>query len=535
MELTELIAGLSLPSAYPDPVARVDVVQTHASVVFLAGEHAYKLKKPVDFGFLDYSTAAKREHMCDLEVELNRRLAPDVYRGVVPITLRDGAVRVGLPGLVIDHAVHMKRLPDTCQLGNLLAARKLTVDDIRRIGSYIAQFHRTAARSREIATYGRFAVVERNCLENFEQLRPMVGSVVDAAVEQRLRQTSLAELDRQRQRIENRARAQITCDTHGDLRLEHVYLLGETRQICIVDCIEFNERFRYSDPVSDIAFLIMDLKAHGYWDAATALADAYFRDLADLDGRELVAFYTAYRSTVRAKVRGLQLGLDRGPPATDPIAPRSPDESAAASQTLDRARGHILLALGELSPPTARPCVLLMCGLPGSGKSALARDLEGFMWLRADSIRKELAGLPATASSEASIRGGIYTPEWNDRTYDECLARVKQALFTGSRVVVDASFKEEGRRQTFVEAATLWGVAIRIVWCQAPPEVVRERLGERIDDPSDADWAIYLHAARTWEPFAERTRPLVIEIDTNDVHEAVVERTLDHLRTAGLA
>jgi hypothetical protein len=202
------------------------------------------------------------------------------------------------------------------------------------------------------------------------------------------------------------------------------------------------------------------------------------------------------------------------------------------------ARAHIQLAVVELAPPDERPCLVLVGGLPGTGKSVLSEGLATtahFQWLRADAIRKELAGLDPLESGSSAVRAGIYTPAWNDRTYDECLARAKQLLFSGARVLVDASFKEERRRLAFVDAARDWGVPVRILECVSPPALVQNRLARRTRDPSDADWTIYEHVRATWEPHGSRTAELHDTIDTSSSPADSLANALTALAACGLA
>src|SRR5688500_3545568 len=216
VELSTLIDALRDPVAYPQPAATVEVVHTHASVVFLVGELAYKVKKPVDLGFLDYSTLAKRERMCNAEVELNARLAPEVYLGVVPIVADDEGVRVEGVGTPIEFAVKMIRLPDEARLGERLRAGDVAPASIDTLALRLARFHRGARRGAESAEMADYAVVEHNCLENLEQLRPSIGSAVSEAVYRRLETLTRQELAGQRSRIRARARAGVGCETHGD-------------------------------------------------------------------------------------------------------------------------------------------------------------------------------------------------------------------------------------------------------------------------------------------------------------------------------
>jgi aminoglycoside phosphotransferase family enzyme/predicted kinase len=525
MELAHLIEALSDPAAYAQPVGEVRVHQTHISAVFLAGRYAYKVKKPVALGFLDFSTLEKRRHFCDEEVRLNRRLAPHVYLGVVPVTRTAAGLRMEGEGEVVEWAVKMRRLREDATLERRLERGEVRTELVQALALLVARFHARAETGPSIAAFGRFDVVARNVRENFEQSAPQAGVTVSRAVFERLRARTEESLTRLGPLIEKRAEEGMPCDTHGDLHLDHVYLFPEEEppeDLVIIDCIEFNERFRFADPVADMAFLVMDLIFHGRRDLARAFAGAYFQASGDTEGRELLAFYTAYRAAVRGKVEGFKLAEQEVPVR----------ERAAA---LAGARAHWLLALGELEPPERRPGLVLAGGLPGTGKSTLARALAehaGFQVIRSDVVRKELAH--AAGAAAADFEGGIYTPEWTERTYAECLRRAEQLLFEGQRVVVDATFREESRRAAFLQKATGWGVPGLLLLCQAEPEVVQARLRDRHGDASDADWAVYQQAAAHWEAPSAQTRQAIHEFDTGQSHEENLASAMEVLRDLGL-
>jgi aminoglycoside phosphotransferase family enzyme/predicted kinase len=524
MELAELIAALSEPTAYPVAPGPIDVRQTHISAVFLAGGVVYKLKKPVSLGFLDFSTLDRRKFFCEEEVRLNRRLAPGVYLGVVPVT-RDAAGRVRFEGdgEPIEWAVKMRRLPDRASLLETLRRDALTPQLLEALAVRLAEFHRGAEGGPRVAESGRFEVAAKNARDNFAQSEAQVGVTVSRAVFDRLRGLTERALDRLRPLIESRAARGVPRDTHGDLRLDHVYHFPDRPppdDLVVIDCIEFSEQFRHADPVADAAFLAMDLASHGRRALAAAFAGAYLRAAADAAGGGLFPFYVAYRSAVRAKVGGLKLG-----------EPEIPEPVRAAAAV--RARAHWLLALAELEDPGRRPALVLVAGLPGTGKSTLARSLAergNFAVIRSDVVRKELAGLPPEASARGAPDTGIYTPEWTDRTYAECLRRAESVLADGGRVIVDANFLADARRCTFLDAAVRLGVPGVLLWCRVRPDVAKARIAARRGDASDADASTYDRAAARCEPFGPRVQRDLREVDANGTPEETLAHALEALR-----
>lgn len=520
MDLAELIEALSAPAAYPHSVDKAEVRQTHISVVFLAGEYVYKIKKPVNPGYLDFSTLDKRLHFCREEVRLNRRLAPDVYLDVVPVVRTASGLKWEAEGETAEWAVKMRRLPKEATLQDRLRRDEVGAELVESLAGKIASFHRTADTNERIASFGRFDAVDRIIRDVFANSAPQVGKTVSRAVFDRIRSLTEEMLARLHPLIEDRAGRGTPRDTHGDLRLDHIYYFPDKQppaDVVIVDCIEFNEQFRFIDPVSDMAFVVMDLAFHGRRDLARTFADAYFR-AGDDEGRALLPLYTAYRATVRGEVKGMLVTEKEVPEA----------ERTAAEES---SRAHWLLALSELEEPGKKPCLLFMAGLPGSGKSMLAQALAekaNFSLIRSDVVRKELA-TPARSVSE-----GIYTPEWNARTYTECLRRAEQLLFEGRRVLVDATFREEKQRRIFLDTAVRWGVPGAMLLCRAEPDTVHQRLEQRRGDASDADWSIYLHLAASWEEPGVRTQRDYHVISTEGGPEEGFSRALDVLRRLGL-
>jgi aminoglycoside phosphotransferase family enzyme/predicted kinase len=527
MEIAALIGALTDPQAYPVPVTAIEVRQTHISAVFLAGDYVYKVKKPVLLPFLDFSTVERRRHFCDEEVRLNRRLAPDVYLGVVSVTDECGHIAFEGQGQTIDWAVKMRRLPESATLEQHVVRDEIEAAHLHPLAARLAEFHARGARSGHIRTFGRFEVVAGNIRENFAVSAPTIGVTISPAVRARLVALTEEALQEFQPVIDSRAERDMPCDTHGDLHLDHVYLFPDRpppADLVVIDCIEFNERFRYGDPIADMAFLTMDLEFHGRRDLAQALTDAYFAASRDAEGRRLLPLYVSYRAAVRGKVDGLQLAEHEIP-------------EAARRKAQTRARGHWLLALGALEVPDRRPALVLVGGLPGTGKSFLSAKLAaqaGFHVIRSDVARKELAGIPAGAPAHAADRSGIYAREWTDRTYAECLQRAEARLFEGERVIVDATFIEERRRVDFFDAAIRWGVPALFLVCEADPDAVRARLDARRGDASDADWDVYMNACRRWEEPGCRTARMMRRIATGASIDVSLEQAGRALKEAGL-
>ena len=517
MEFPFPLEWLNRASSYPQATGPVTVKQTHISVVAILAELVYKLRKPVRTPFLDFSTLELRRDDCQREIALNRRLAPDVYLSVVPIARHGAGIAVDPPVVtdeVVEWAVKMRRLPAESTLLQRLRTGQLSSDVIERLAQRIADFHQHAEATPEMAAFGRSERVLENALDNLTEaiahpIGPLHPGVLTRIRERtRVLGRSLAPL------MDRRALGGWIRDTHGDLHLDHIYWFPEHSrhdEFVIIDCVEFNERFRYADPIADMAFTCMDLGFRGRRDLAQDFARSYFEATRDEEGRQLLPFYSAYRAAVRAKVESIQARESEVPV----------EEREAARQ---RATAHWLYALGELSEPHKRPALILFCGLPGSGKSTLARTLldsgpTHIRLIRSDIVRRELHRM--TPDIER------YGPAMNDQTYTACIDQAREALLLGQRVLVDANFPLESRREPFVDLADALAIPCVFVQCVVREEVALSRLAEREGDASEADGRVYEIVSSRWESPGPRICERTITIDT--------DRPLETLRTELLA
>ena len=303
-ELNDIVQALSVPSAYPEPAVKVDIAQTHVSFVFIAGDFVFKIKKPVDMGFLDFTTLEKRRFFCEQEVALNRRLSPDVYLGVVPITRENGIIKLGGTGTPVEYAVKMKRLPQDRMMDVLLPQHKVTPVMIKAVAARVADFHRKAATGKEIAACGTIDTIRFNWEENFSQTEKYIGRAVNTAQFRNISTWVRNFIQDKAPLLQKRVQDNRIRDCHGDLHTQHICF---TDGIVIYDCIEFNNRFRYIDVAAEVSFLAMDLDRSGYTDLAKQFIDAYIRFSADKEIAQLLNFYKCYYAYVRAKVTAFRL------------------------------------------------------------------------------------------------------------------------------------------------------------------------------------------------------------------------------------
>jgi hypothetical protein len=519
--LPRFIRDLQLPSAYGHAVASVELRQTHISYVLLAGEYAYKIKKPLDLGFLDYSTLDRRRRMCEEEVRLNRRLCDGVYLGVVPITRReDGVHCVGGPGTPVEYAVQMRRVPEDYTMPYLLSSDRLSGEQLSALAERVAAFHRDAPDGDRIASFGRVAAVQANWDENFAQTAAFVGRTLDAADLQAVRVYVSRFLDQQAALIEERADAGRVREGHGDLRSDSV-VFAPDGSVCVMDCIEFSDRLRCGDIAADAAFLAMDLEFRGHRRIADEFLSMYMEQLGgDETLPMMLNFYGAYRAFIRGKVESMQSDESEVP-------------ATQRSEAMRRAQLYFSLArsYAERSLP---PFVVAMTGLSGTGKSFLARALAaraGAVLLSTDLVRREHAR--GESLGPAPYDAGAYTNEQRQAAYAEMFARARRHLALGRSVVLDATFLTRLLRASGRELARDFNVAFRMVAVETPEGVVRERLMKRgADTTSDARWSTYLAQRDRAEPLDEDEAREALTLDAKRPLDSLVNEAFQALQAA---
>ena len=505
------IKSLMKPDAYPDPTDGVRLVQTHISWIFLAGKFAYKIKKAVNFGFLDFSTLDRRKFYCDEEVRLNRRLCPEIYLGVMPVRETQGGASFHGDGKVIDYAVKMTRLPEERMANTLLANGELSADDVKSIAVTVADFHRRAGHSGEIESHGSLQSIRRNWEENFEQVDEFAGSTIPPRDLLLVREWGEEFMTDNAGLFTGRVAGGFIRECDGDLHLANICLTG---RVCIFDCIEFNNRFRCTDTAADIAFLLMDLEFHGRRDLAVIFLNEYLVATGDAGALRLIDFYLVYRAFIRGKVESLRL--------KDPGIPEREKQEAR-----ERAIRYFRLARGYILRRKLAPSLIVICGLTGSGKStiadALAREL-GLEVLSSDCLRKELAGVPLRHHAVEDYAEGLYSSAQSEATYRELAARADDLLGSGQGAIVDATCKLREHRELLRRIAERHGAPLYLVMAEAPEEIVRQRLEERVRQGtsiSDGRWEIYLRQKKEFEPFLESEVEHLIVNSSASIHDAV--------------
>lgn len=503
-----LVKALLRNDAFPHPAEDIELMETHISWVVLAGNYAYKIKKPVVLDFLDFGTLEKRRHYCEEELRLNRPWAPELYLDVVAITGPADAPLVGGGGEALEYAVKMLRFDQELRLDRQLEAGLLTVADMKELGQNIAGRHAAAARPDPADRERLVGQAVHYFRENFDYL----GDIIEAGDFRFLQDWTERELDKHGATLRQRFDDGFVLDCHGDLHLGNLVRLPSG--ITTFDCIEFNPDLRNTDVFADVGFLAMDLTEKGHPGLAAHFLNRYLERSGDYEGVALLDLYFVYRCLVRAKVAA--------------IRSRERDSEDERAGDITDARGYAAMARRQATK--GEPVLVIMHGLSGSGKTWLAERLMAALpaiRVRSDIERKRLFGLEEDADSGSGIGSGIYSPHAGVETYERLFTLADCLLAAGHRVILDAAFLKKKQRVSARSIASSLGVQSVTVCAHAPKDTLRSRIEHRAgmaEEASEADLAVLRYQLESVEPL-ERDA-IAISVDTSaDVDiEAIVSR-----------
>jgi len=519
----ELISALRNLAAYDHPTESVEIRETHISWVLLTGPFAYKIKKPVDFGFLDFSTLDKRRLCCEAELRLNRRLAPDLYLAVVPITGDPQNLRIDGTGTPIEFAIKMRRFDEAALFDRLCQDDRLSVEHLDKLAETLARFHTNIDRSTAEDGHGLPENIFGAAEQNFSHIAPSQDDSADIAKLEAVRTWTSEAYFRCRETMLARKTAGFVRECHGDLHLGNIVLLDD--RPTPFDCIEFNEDLRWIDVMSELAFLVMDLEVKGKRELAFRLLNRYLEITGDYRGLTLLNYYRVYRAMVRAKIAQL-----------------------TRASTADPAKQQELLALYRryLDYPSSlirpqKPALLITHGFSGSGKSYIAGQIAERLQAirpRSDLERKRLAGFSELANTGSTLDAGIYTADMTRRTYGYLLDTAEELLKSGLSVIVDATFLKLDQRKSQKMLAERIGAAFLILDCQAPIATLKTRIEARArlgHDPSEADPTVLDYQLAAHDALTEEEQRDTVTIDTGaavSVDELVKKISLSTSRPA---
>ncbi len=498
-----LIESLQNKDLFDYPVQQFDIFETHISWVLLTGPYAYKIKKPVDFGFLDFSTLEKRRCYCEEEIRLNRRLAPQLYIGMIRITGSPEQPRLDGGGPVIEYAVKMHQFEQANQFDRMLTNNLLTMEHIDRVADKLAEFHNNTAVADNARHFGSPEAVQQPVAENFLQIRPLISDQHDIKRLEQLRKWSKYTHLSLAQVIQSRKDDGYVRECHGDMHLANIAMYKN--DVVIFDCLEFNDNLRWIDVMSETAFLLMDLDEHDSNQLASRFLNHYLQYTGDYAGMKVLRYYLVYRAMVRAKVACLRL-------AQKDLRQDEKDQAYAQFHK------YLLLAQQYIQPHHA--ALVITHGLSGSGKTTITQPILekiGAIRIRSDVERKRLHGLSAAEKSGSGIDSGLYTTQTSEQTYQRLADLAGIIIQAGYSVIVDAAFLKHDQRDIFQTLAGNLDVPYIIIDFQAPEELLRKWITERAaegQDASEADIKVLEHQMATQQSLSRDERSNTLSIDS---------------------
>ncbi|GHC17140.1 AAA family ATPase [Aidingimonas halophila] len=498
---SELLQALQDPQCYDHPVESFSLYETHISWVLLTGEYVYKIKKPVDFGFLNFSTLDRRKRFCEEEIRLNKRLASALYVDVVPVTGTPESPRLGGDGEPFEYAIRMRQFDNTQMLDKLHEEGRLTEAHMDELADQLADFHESLPSTQ--GECGTPEAVRADAEQNFEQIRPLLEDQAQLDQLDRLSAWNDKTFKQLESHISHRHQEGYVRECHGDLHLANITLYNG--RATVFDCIEFSDGLRWIDTCNDLAFLLMDLEFRDAPELANRVLNRYLQLSGDYDCLPLMDYYKAYRATVRAKIALFTRG--------------NPDLSDEEKQALlDKYQAYINLA--EQYAEQRQRYLLATTGLSGSGKSWVSQHLSqslNLIWLRSDIERKRLFGLKPMDNSHAQPELNIYTPEASRETYQRLATLADSALQAGYPVILDSAALHQAERDQLVRVAASRDLPYLLLDCKAPESELRQRLkhrGKTEADPSEADETVMEKQQTAAEPLSAEESDYSLDVDT---------------------
>jgi len=512
--IVSLIDSLQKPDLFDHPVLQFEVLETHISWVLLTGYYAYKIKKPVNFGFIDFSTLEKRRHFCHEEIRLNRRLAPQIYIDVVSITGTPDQPELDTGSPAIEYAVRMKQFAQDSLLPNILATRGIEPERMDELANTVAGFHARVDIVPDASPYGNLEHISQPVLENFKQIRANLDCTQIANTLNALETWSKQQLRTLEAFFVQRKQQGYIRECHGDMHLHNMALVDD--KIVIFDCIEFNKNFYLIDVMSEIAFLVMDLEDRQEPQLAQRFLNQYLEHTGDYTGLALLNFYKVYRAMVRAKVDALRASQEKS-------------STPEYQKTWQDFVGYLGLAERYIKP--ARPCLLINHGLSGSGKSVISKKIAAQLpaiVIRSDLERKRIHGIDVTQHDIHAVDDGLYTREATEHTYQHLVTQARGLLQCGYTVIIDAANLKHAQRSLFINLAQTLSCPVIVLHFQASEAVLRQRINRRLQDghdASDATLEVLDHQIKSAEPLDDEETSFSITIDSQhepDIHAIVL-------------
>lgn len=496
--LPPLIQQMLEPDFYPHPVQEpIELLQTHISFILLTGDYAYKIKKIVDFGFLDYSTLEKRRYFCEQELRMNQQQAPDLYLEVLPIIEIGDRFQFGeQEDSGIEYALKMRQFPEENLFINLFTQDQLTTKEMEELGKVVAQFHQNCPTNHDILKWGEIAQIRHSIDGNYQKTQKYIGCCQTQEQYEQTKQYTDSFFETYQAVFQSRIDHHWIRECHGDLHLKNICLYQN--QILLFDRIEFNEEFRFVDVMYDVAFVVMDLEGRGRADLGNRFLNTYIEQMGDWEGLQLLPFYLTRQAYVRAKVNSLIL-----------------DDPAVSEEQKEIAKQEAIQYYKLAWQYTRRSSggIVMMSGLSGSGKSTTARKLSkrlNAIHIRSDAVRKHLAHVPLYEPGGEEI----YTLEMTEKTYQRLLELGLLLAKQGFWVILDAKYDQQEQRGKVIETCNSYQLPLQIIECTAPMDILQERLQHRQGDIADATADLLTSQRAKAQPFTDDEKNYLTTIDT---------------------